>query len=416
MQRTVDSMKKVELLAPAGDLEKLKFAIIYGADAVYLGGEEFGLRAQAGNFSLEEMREGLDFVHSRGKKAYLTVNVIPHNDDIEKLPQYLDEISELGFDAIILSDPGVFSIVREILPDMDIHISTQANNTNWRSAAFWHRQGAKRIILARELSLDEIREIRSKVPEDLELEAFIHGSMCISYSGRCLLSSYMAGRDSNRGLCAHPCRWKYYLVEEKRPGQYMPVLENERGTFIFNSRDLCTIEFIPQLVESGLTSFKIEGRIKSSYYVATVVKAYRQVIDAYYSDPEGYAFDSYWLEELKKVSHREYTTGFYFGEAEEKGQIYETSSYIREYDFIGVVKNYDRNTGVAEIEQRNRFEVGDEIEVLRPKGKHFTQIVTWMEDDAGNGITEAPHPQMTVRIPVQEEVAEFDILRRKKKG
>lgn len=406
-------MKRVELLAPAGNLEKLKFAIIYGADAVYLGGEEFGLRASAENFSIDEMREGLDFAHSRGRKVYLTMNIIPHNDDIEKLPDYINEISKIGFDAIILSDPGVFSIVKQMMPNIDVHLSTQANNTNWRSAKYWYQQGVKRIILARELTFQEIRQIRDKIPSELELEAFIHGSMCISYSGRCLLSNYMTGRDSNRGMCAHPCRWKYSLVEEKRPGEYMPVYENERGTFIFNSKDMCTIKHIPELVESGLSSLKIEGRIKSSYYVATVVKAYRHALDEYYKNPESYEFDNYWYDELNKVSHREFTTGFYLGDMLDDGQIYETSSYIREYEFIGVVKNYDKNTGMAEIEQRNRMKIGDEIEVFGRDGKHFTQKITLMKDDAGNEIDTAPHPQMTVYMPMLRDVVEYDILRRK---
>lgn len=406
-------MKKVELLAPAGNLEKLMMAVVYGADAVYIGGEEFGLRASADNFSLEDMKRGIEFAHTNEKKVFLTMNIIPHNDDINKMPEYVEEVSKLGLDAIILSDPGVYSIVKEIVPHMEIHLSTQANNTNWRSAKFWFEHGVKRIILARELSLKEIKEIRQKLPDDLELEIFIHGAMCISYSGRCLLSNYMAGRDSNLGLCAHPCRWKYYLMEEKRPGEYMPVYENDRGTFIYNSKDLCMIEYIPEIISSGITSLKIEGRMKSSFYVATVVKAYREAIDAYYVDPEGFRFDPRWLEELNKASHREYTTGFYMNKPTGNEQIYNTSSYIREYDFVGVVMSYDKETAIATIEQRNRMRVGDEIEVVKPKGGFFVQKISSMKNIEGEDIDIAPHPQMTVYMPMDEDVKEFTILRRK---
>lgn len=406
-------MQKVELLAPAGSLEKLKMAVLYGADAIYMGGEEYGLRAYADNFSMDEMREGIEFAHARGKRVYLTMNIIPHNDDLTGMEEYLEQVDKLGVDAIILSDPGVFSIVKSKLPGMEIHISTQANNTNWMSAGFWYKQGARRVILARELSLDEIAQIRQKAPEDLELEIFIHGAMCISYSGRCLLSNYMAGRDSNRGLCAHPCRWKYYLVEEKRPGEYMPVYENERGTFIYNSKDLCMIEHIPELIRAGVTSLKIEGRMKSSYYVATVVKTYRDALDAYYKNPAGYTFKPEWLEEISKASHREYTTGFYFNKPTGKDQIYHTSSYIREYDFIGMVLSYDKETGIAKVEQRNRMFTGEEIEVVRPEGPFFKQKIRSMKDSEGNGIEVAPHPQMIVYMPMDQEVEEFTMLRRK---
>ncbi|NSW92351.1 MAG: U32 family peptidase [Firmicutes bacterium] len=406
-------MKKVELLAPAGNPEKLKMAITYGADAVYLGGYEYGLRAYADNFSFEDMEKGIEFAHSKGKKVYITMNIIPHNEDIEGMEEYIKQICRLEADAIILSDPGVYMVVRETAPGMKIHLSTQANNTNWKSAKFWYEQGIKRIILARELSLKEIAEIKEKVPEDLELEVFVHGAMCISYSGRCLLSNYMAGRDSNRGLCAHPCRWKYFLMEEKRPGQYMPVYENERGTFIFNSKDLCMIEHIPQVIATGVTSLKIEGRMKSSYYVATVVKAYREVIDAYYTDPEGYKFDPLWLEEISKASHREYTTGFYFKKPGSEDQVYNTSTYVREYDFVGLVLEYDKTTGIAKVEQRNRMFVGDEVEVVRPKGRYFKQKITSMKNEEGEYIDNAPHPQMIVYIPMKQEVEEYTILRRR---
>lgn len=406
-------MKKVELLAPAGSLEKLKMAVIYGADAVYIGGEEYGLRAYAENFSMEEMKEGIDFAHSLGRKVFITMNIFPHNDDLENMPEYVKKISELNVDAIIVSDPGVYSIVRETAPDMEIHLSTQANNTNWRSAKFWHDQGVSRVILARELSLKEIREIREKTPETLELEIFVHGAMCISYSGRCLLSNYMAGRDSNRGQCAHPCRWKYHLVEEKRPGEYMPVFENERGTFIYNSKDLCMIGYIPEIINAGISSFKIEGRMKSSYYVATVVKAYREALDAYYSGPDNYRFNPLWYEEVCKASHREFSTGFYFDKPDGEGQIYNTSSYIRDYDFVGLVTAYDKETKIATIEQRNRMFTGEELEVVPPKGEYFKQIIKSMKNADGEAIEVAPHPQMLIYMPMDREVGEYTMLRRK---
>ncbi|MCR4434611.1 MAG: U32 family peptidase [Clostridiales bacterium] len=406
-------MNKVELLAPAGSLEKLKMAVIYGADAVYIGGEEYSLRAYADNFDRQDMREGIKFAHLHGKKVYVTLNIIPHNEDLKAMPAYVKEIEELGADAVILSDPGVYSLVKENAAGMEIHLSTQANNTNWKSAEFWYRHGIKRVILARELSLKEIGEIRENTPEGLELEIFVHGAMCISYSGRCLLSNYMAGRDSNRGLCAHPCRWKYYLMEEKRPGEYMSVYENERGTFIYNSKDLCMIEYIPQIIESGVSSLKIEGRMKSSFYVATVVKAYREAIDAYYDNPGNYRFNRNWLEEISKASHREYTTGFYLGKPTGEDQIYHTSSYIREYDFIGLVKAYDEATGIAEVEQRNRMFCGEEMEVVRPKGPFYVQKIKWMKNAENEDIRVAPHPQMTVYMPMDRPVEEYTMLRRK---
>lgn len=412
-ENNIDGRKKVELLAPAGNLEKLKMAIIYGADAVYLGGEEFGLRASADNFSTDELREGIEFAHERGKKVYLTMNIIPHNEDFVGMPEYIREIRSAGVDAVIFSDPGVYELLKREAPDMELHLSTQANNTNWHSALFWHKMGVKRIILARELSFNEIKEIRENTPDDLELEMFIHGSMCISYSGRCLLSNYMAERDSNRGLCAHPCRWKYSLVEEKRPGEYMPVFENERGSYIFNSKDLCLIEHIPEIIQSGITSLKIEGRMKSSYYVATVVKAYREALDAYAEDPAGYRYDERWMDEMCKVSHRKYTTGFYSGKPTGREQVYESSSYIREYAFVGLVTAYDPKTGIATIEQRNRFVEGDELEVVNPRGPFFIQTARSMRNGDGEPITAAPHPQMTVFMPMDALVEPYAMLRRK---
>lgn len=408
-------VNKVELLAPAGNLEKLKMAVIYGADAVYAGGEEYGLRAQADNFSLEELGQGIDFAHRHGKKVYVTLNIIAHNQDMEGMREYIEKVALIGADAVIVSDPGVLVTVKEVCPEMTIHLSTQANTTNWKSALFWHQHGVKRIVMARELSLKEIAQIRGNLPDDAEIEAFVHGAMCISYSGRCLLSSFMASRDANRGKCAHPCRWKYHLVEEKRPGEYMPVYENDRGTFIFNSKDLCMIRHIPELVNAGISSFKIEGRMKSSYYVATVVKAYREAIDAYYNDPSGYKFDEEWYQEVCKASHREFTTGFYFNKAGMNDQIYNTSSYIRDYDFIGIVISYDDKTKTALIEQRNRFCKGDEIEVVNPGQQHFTQRVHWMKDLEGLEIESVPHPQMRFVMPFDKAVLPYAILRKKGK-
>lgn len=405
-------MKKVELLAPAGNLEKLKTAFIYGADAVYIGGENFSLRAMADNFTLEEMKEGIDFAHSLNKKVYVTINIFPHNNDFKGLPEYIKKLSEINVDAVIVSDLGMFSVVKEVAPDMEVHISTQANNVNYKSAEFWYKLGAKRVVLARELSLKEIKEIRDKVPADLELEAFVHGAMCISYSGRCLLSNYMTNRDANRGMCAHPCRYKYYLVEEKRPGQYFPVFEDERGTYIMNSHDLCMIEFIPELIESGISSFKIEGRMKSSYYVASVVKAYREAIDAYYEQGENYKFNPKWLEDVSKSSHRDFSTGFYFGKPEK--QIYNNSSYIRTHDIVGLVIDYDKENKIATIEQRNRVFKGEEVEVLTSKGQNFKLVLDNMWNQDGEEIESAPHPQMIYKIKTQQELKPFDMLVKEK--
>ena len=407
-------MQKPELLAPGGSLEKLKAAIDYGADAVYIGGEAFSLRVAAENFSKEDMLEGLKYAHDRGKKVYLTANILPHNSDIEKFEDFIKEIRPMGFDAVLIADFGMFDMMRELAPEIPIHVSTQANNVNYRSAIAWHKMGAKRVVLAREMSFKEIAEFREKIPADLELEAFIHGAMCISYSGRCLLSNYMTGRDSNRGACAHPCRWNYKLVEETRPGEYMDVFENERGTFIFNSKDLCTIEHIPELVKSGITSLKIEGRVKTSYYVATVVGAYRREIDRYFADPENYTFNKAEYNELCKVSHRPYTTGFYFGKPDENSQVYTSSSYIRDYDLIGIVKSYDAETGIATITQRNRFFKGDEIEIIRPMQPFITQTVDTMTDENGNEIEVANHAEQIIKMKTAEPVTEGAMLRKKR--
>lgn len=394
-------MKKIELLAPAGNMEKLRMAVLYGADAVYLAGEKFGLRTASDNFTFEEIKEAVDFAHKRGVKVYLTMNIIPHNDDLKDAGSFVERAAATGIDAVIVSDPGMLSIIKRTAPGLGIHVSTQANITNTESVKFWHSVGASRVVLARELSLADIRQIRDNCTEDMELEAFVHGAMCISYSGRCLLSNYMVGRDANMGDCAQPCRWKYHLVEEKRPGEYFPIQEDSRGTFIFNSKDLCMIRHIPELISSGVTSFKIEGRVKSSFYVATVVKAYRDAIDAYYVDNESYTFDEKWFEEISKVSNRDFTTGFFFKKPGPEDHNYKTSSYIRNYDFVGVVKGYDNENKMVIIEQRNRFRLGDTIEVMPPKGQVFEFVVNEMYDNEGNAIEVAPHPKMVVRIPME---------------
>ncbi len=407
--------EQFELLAPAGDLEKLKTAIIYGADAVYFGGEMFSLRAGAGNLTIEEMKEGIAFAHERGKRCYLTINIFAHNEDIEPLTSYLQQIKDLGLDAFIVSDPGIVDLIQEVIPAAEIHLSTQANMTNYRTAGFWHKLGVKRLVLARELTLPEIRQIRENIPPEMEIEAFVHGAMCISYSGRCLLSNFMIERDANRGMCAHPCRWKYAIVEEKRPGEYYPVEEDERGTYILNSRDLCMIEHIPEIVGSGIMSAKIEGRMKSIFYVATVVHAYRKAIDAYFADPEHYKFDEDWMRELKKVSHREFTTGFYFHQPTNKDQNYQTSAYTREYSFVGLIKEYDEETGFALVEQRNKMTLGEEIEIFGPDIDFFTQNITEMLDaQTGENLESAPHPQQLLKMKMDHPVKPHYILRKKK--
>ncbi|MBR4030869.1 MAG: U32 family peptidase C-terminal domain-containing protein, partial [Clostridia bacterium] len=360
---------------------------------------------------MDELREGIEYAHARGKKVYITANIIPHNDDIEDFKVYIKEVADMGADAVIISDLGLFDIARTVAPDLDIHISTQANNVNYASANAWYKMGAKRIIVARELSIDEIKEIRRKTPKDLEIECFVHGAMCISYSGRCLLSNYMTGRDSNLGACAHPCRWKYHLVEEKRPGEYMPVFENERGTFIYNSKDLCMINHLKELVEAGVSSLKIEGRVKTEYYVATVTKAYSDALnDAMQNKP----FNEKHYQELKKVSHREYTTGFFFGKPDGNQQIYTDSSYIRYYDLVGIVKGYDEEKKLLEVEQRNKFRVGDTLEILRPDGDYLTLKVDKMLNEKGDEIDACPHAMMKIYIPCEYNCAEKSILRKQK--
>jgi len=409
-------MNKVELLAPAGSLEKLKTAILFGADAVYCGGLNFGLRAGADNFTVEELEEGIEFAHQRDKKVYMTLNMIPHNQELAQLPEYIEEIKKLKLDALIISDPGVFAAVRREMPEMEIHISTQANNVNWASALFWAEQGSERIILARELSRDEIKEIAAKTEGKVELEYFVHGAMCISYSGRCLLSNYFVGRDANKGDCAQSCRWKYHLVEEKRPGEYYPIEENDQGTFIMNSRDLNLAEEIPELIELGISSLKIEGRMKSVHYAATVVNTYRQLIDRYYEDPDNYEADPELLAELRKISHRDYTKGFYYGKPGAEGQRYESSSYLRTYDFMGVVKDYDSENKEAVVEVRNKIFKGDELELIVPGQKTFTVTADYLLDEEGAEIEAAPHPKQLIKIPLAAEVPAGSLLRRQKEN
>ena len=403
-------MKKPELLAPAGNMEKLKMALLYGADAVYLGGKAFGLRAFGGNFTNEELQEAVDFAHKLGKKIYVTVNIFPHNSDIAKLPAYLTFLNEIKVDAILVADLGVFTLAKEYAPDVELHISTQANNTNWAAVNAWAELGVSRVVLAREMSLEEVKEIREKC--SVELEMFVHGAMCISYSGRCLMSNYLTGRDANRGSCAQPCRWNYALVEEKRPGQYFPVLEDERGTYIFNSKDMCLLPYLPDVIASGVDSLKIEGRMKSVHYAASVVKAYREAIDSYFAAPEQFEIKKEWVEELDKVSHRAYTTGFYYGRPTEKDQIYGTSSYTQTSDFVGLVLDYDEKTGFATVEQRNNMKVGQEIEIFQPHLAGYRQILQEMYNDEGEAIQVAPHPQQIVKIRMDKPVEPYGILRR----
>ena len=405
-------MKKPELLAPAGNFEKLRYALHYGADAVYCAGKKFGLRAKADNFDLAALAEAVAYVHERNKKIYVTLNMIPHNADLEGLPEYVSELENLGIDGVIVADPGVFSVVREVAPDLRISISTQANNTNWRSVAFWQTQGAKRIVLARELGLSEIQEIREKVAPEMEIEIFVHGAMCISYSGRCLLSHYMTGRNSNQGDCAHPCRWKYHLIEETRPDEAFSIEEDASGSFIFNSKDLCLIDEIPALMAAGVDSFKIEGRMKSLYYVATVVSAYRSAIDYSYDHPGVTQLDAGYYDELTKVSHRNYTKGFYNGKTTAADQNYGTGSYTRHYDFVGLVLEYDENTGMALIEQRNKVSIGDEIEIMIPGKGFITQKIVMITDTDGVAIESTPHPKMRYYLQMSVPVKPMDILRK----
>ena len=423
-------MKHPELLIPASSLEVLKTAVMFGADAVYIGGEAFGLRAKAKNFSMEEIREGIAFAHAHDVKVYITANILAHNGDLSGVRAYFEELKEIRPDALIISDPGVFMIAREVCPEIDIHISTQANNTNYGTYQFWHQLGARRVVTARELSMAELKEIREKVPADLEMETFIHGAMCISYSGRCLLSNYFTGRDANRGACTHPCRWKYAIVEETRPGEYMPVYENERGTYIFNSKDLCMIEHIPELIDSGIDSFKIEGRMKTALYVATVAGTYRKAIDDYLESPELYRENMDWyLDQISNCTYRQFTTGFFFGKPDESAQIYDNNTYVKEYTYLGIIGECTAD-GLYRIEQRNKFSVGEQIEIMKPDGRNIPAVVRRIVDEEGQEMQSAPHPKQVLYIELAAaengalsgaDVSEqdnhaaelYDILRRK---
>jgi len=405
--------KKPELLIPSSNLEVLKTAIIYGADAVYIGGEMYGLRAKAKNFSNEDMKAGIEFAHSYGKKVYITANITAHNEDLAGVANYFKEIKEMKPDALIISDPGVFEIAQEIAPEIEVHISTQANNVNYATYRFWHKMGAKRVVSARELSLDEIKGIRENIPDELEIETFVHGSMCIAYSGRCLLSNYFTGRDANRGACTHPCRWKYFLSEESRSGEYMPVYENERGTYIFNSKDLCMIEYVPELIYAGIDSFKVEGRMKTALYVAAVTRTYRKAIDDFFESPTLYKQNiPYYKEEIAKCIYRQFTTGFFFGKASEEAQIYDESTYVKEYIYLGIIKSKNE-LGLYELEQRNKFSVGEVIEAMKTDGRNLLLTVKKITDEAGNEMDSCPHPKQKIFVDFGEDLEIYDLLRKK---
>lgn len=400
-----------ELLIPASSLEVLKTAVIFGADAVYIGGEAFGLRAKAKNFTMDEMREGIAFAHEHDVKVYVTANILAHNNDLVGVRTYFEELREIKPDGLIIADPAIFEIAGEVCPEMERHISTQANNTNYGTFNFWYKQGATRVVTARELSLEEIKEIRANIPEDMEIETFVHGAMCISYSGRCLLSNYMVGRDANQGACTHPCRWKYSIVEETRPGEYYPVFENERGTYIFNSKDLCMIEHIPELIESGVDSLKIEGRMKTALYVATVARTYRKAIDDYKKDPELYKKNMPWyLDQISNCTYRQFTTGFFFGKPNEDSQIYDSNTYVKEYTYLGIIG--EEKDGTYRIEQRNKFSVGETIEVMKPNGDNVEVTVKRILTEDGVEQESAPHPKQVLYVDIGIEVDKYDILRR----
>ena len=400
-----------ELLIPASSLEVLKTAVIFGADAVYIGGEAFGLRAKAKNFTMDEMREGIEFAHEHDVKVYVTANILAHNYDLTGVREYFEELKEIKPDGLIIADPAIFEIAGEVCPEIERHISTQANNTNYGTFNFWYKQGATRVVTARELSLEEIKEIRANIPEDMEIETFVHGAMCISYSGRCLLSNYMVGRDANQGACTHPCRWKYSIVEETRPGEYYPVFENERGTYIFNSKDLCMIEHIPELIEAGVDSLKIEGRMKTALYVATVARTYRKAIDDYKKDPELYKKNMPWyLDQISNCTYRQFTTGFFFGKPSEDSQIYDSNTYVKEYTYLGIIG--EERDGTYRIEQRNQFSVGGTIEVMKPNGDNVEVTVKRILTEDGVEQESAPHPKQVLYVDLGIQVDKYDILRR----
>ena len=406
-------MRVPELLIPASSLEVLKTAVIFGADAVYIGGEAFGLRAKAKNFSMEDMKEGIQFAHEHNVRVYVTANILAHNGDLPGVEEYFKELKEFGPDALIISDPGVFMIAKRVCPEIEIHISTQANNTNYGTYRFWHELGAKRVVSARELSMKEIKEIRSNIPDDLEIETFVHGAMCISYSGRCLLSNYFTGRDANQGACTHPCRWKYAVMEESRPGEYLPVYENERGTYIFNSKDLCMIGHIPDLIDAGIDSFKIEGRMKTALYVATVARTYRKAIDDYLKDPVLYEKNMPWyLDQISNCTYRQFTTGFFYGKPDSEAQIYDSNTYVKEYTYLGIVGGTNAE-GLYRIEQRNKFSVGETIEIMKPNGDNIKAKVLHIVNEEGGEQESAPHPKQVLYIDLGVPMEQYDILRRK---
>ncbi len=408
------NMRKVELLIPAGSLEVLKVAVDYGADAVYIGGEAFGLRARADNFTIEEMAEGVEYCHERNARLYIAVNIFAHNDDLDKIRLYFEDLKSVNADALIISDPAVFMLAKELLPDMEIHVSTQANNTNYGIYQFWYKQGAKRVVSARELSLKEIREIRENIPEDMEIESFVHGAMCISYSGRCLLSHFLTGRDANQGACTHPCRWKYSVVEEKRPGEYFPVDEDERGTYIFNSKDLCMIEHIPELIDAGIDSFKIEGRMKTALYVATAARTYRNAIDDYIKSPALYESRlEYYREEIGKCTYRQYTTGFFFGRTDSDSQVYDNNDYVKSYTYIGNVEGTD-DRGYVRFIQRNKFLVGDTLEAMLFDGTNEILTVKGIWNEKLEAVESAPHPKEPLTVDLGKSLPAGTILRCKK--
>ena len=412
---TDNNRKRPELLAPAGSLPVLKIAVLYGADAVYLGGEAFSLRANAHNFTFEEMKEGIRFAHEHGVKVFVTANIYAHNRDLEEAKDYFRQLKEIAPDAILISDPGLFSMAKRILPEIELHISTQANSTNYETFRFWHSLGASRVVTARELSLEETREIRENIPEEMEIESFVHGAMCISYSGRCLLSAYLTGRSANEGDCTHPCRWKYSVVEETRPGEVMPVFENDRGTFLFNSKDLCMIGHLPEMLDAGINSLKIEGRMKSALYVASIVRTYRMAIDDYLEDPKRYeARLPFYLEEIGKCTYREYTTGFFFGKPDETTQIYDASTYVKEWVFLGISDGTSREAEgrrLYRFEQKNKFSVGDVVEIMKPSGENIEAKVLAMQDENGEPMESCPHPKQVFYVDLGTELEPYDILR-----
>lgn len=402
---------KPELLVPASSLEVLKVAVVYGADAVYIGGEMYGLRAKAKNFSKEDMKAGIAFAHKYGKKVFVTANITAHNRDLDGVRAYFEELKNIKPDALIISDPGVFTIARQVCPDIEVHISTQANNVNYMTYLFWQAQGAKRVVAARELSIEEIKQIRKNIPKSLEIEAFVHGAMCISYSGRCLLSNYFTGRDANLGACTHPCRWRYYLMEESRPGIYLPVEENDRGTYIFNSKDLCMIEHIPDLIEAGIDSFKIEGRMKTALYVAAVARTYRQAIDDYFKSKELYkSRKEHYIKEIVRCTYRQFTTGFFYDPANHDSQIYDNNTYTKGSTYLGIVGSVLKD-GYVLMEQKNKFSVGDMVEIMKPSGENIETYVKDMRDDKGRPITSCPHSRQQIEVLFSDMACEMDIIR-----